>query len=295
MFITGFTDEAAPSIEKQIEMCRKLGWNKIDLRAVDDVNITNISDYDFEVVSEKLQAANIIPVCFGSEIANWGRKIDGPFEIDIEEIERAIPRMQRLGVKMIRIMSYRAPNGPVGTAPEIEAEIVRRLTEIVKRAEDGGITCVHENCETWGGQGPEHTLFLLEHIDSPAFRLVFDTGNPFATPDYRGRPPYKNQTTLEFYRQVKEWVRYVHIKDGRLEGGKVRYCFPGEGAGEVKEFLAELYKDGYTNGISIEPHIAVVYHDPSISADTDYRWNAFYEYGTHTHKLLREAGYSAFS
>ena len=295
MFITGFTDEASPSIEGQIEMCRRLGWSKIDLRAIDGVNITKLPEHGFEEVFEKLSSAGIQTVSFGSEIANWGRRINDPLEWDIEEIERAIPRMQRMGVEMIRIMSYRAPNGPVGTDPDMEREIVRRLKEIVRRAEDGGVICVHENCETWGGQSPEHTLFLLEQIDSPAFQLVFDTGNPFATYDHRGEEPYTYQDSLGFYRQVKDAVRYVHIKDGRVLNEKVQYSFPGEGDGQVPELLAELQNDGYNGGISIEPHVAVVFHDPTVTADAEYRWNTFYKYALRTKELLREAGYASLS
>jgi sugar phosphate isomerase/epimerase len=295
MFITGFTDEASPSIDRQIEMCRRLGWNRIDLRAVDGVNITNLSDSAFEEVHEKLASAGIQAVSFGSEIANWSRSIDDPLEFDLREIERAIPRMRRMGVELIRIMSYRAPKGPVGSDPQLERNIVHRLKEIVRRAEEGGIVCVHENCETWGGQSPEHTVYLLEQIDSPAFQLVFDTGNPFATLDHRGTPPFAHQSTLDFYRKVKEAVRYVHIKDGRIVAGEVQYSFPGEGDGEVPQLLSQLKKDGYAAGVSIEPHVAVVFHDPSVTAGEEYRWNTFYEYAVRTKKLLKEAGYTSFS
>lgn len=293
--LTGFTDEAASDIDGQIAICRKLGWNRIDLRAVDGVNIVNLDEREFDRVCEKIEEAGIEAVSFGSEIANWGRRIDEPLDRDLEEIERAVPRMRRLGVRMIRIMSYRTSGGALGDDPDTEREVLRRLREIVKRAEDGGIVCIHENCETWGGQSPEHTKFLLEGIDSPAFRLVFDTGNPFATLDRRGRPPYRYQDSLDFYREVKGWVEYVHIKDGRMNGSKAVYTFPGEGDGRIPELLAELRRGGYSAGFSIEPHVAVVFHDPTVTAADDYRRESFVGYAHRTEELLRAAGYDPAS
>ncbi|MFO7730158.1 MAG: hypothetical protein R6V86_05275, partial [Spirochaetia bacterium] len=118
---------------------------------------------------------------------------------------------------------------------------------------------------------------------------------PFATYDYRGQPPYTYQDSLGFYQQVKEAVRYVHIKDGRVLNGKVQYSFPGEGDGQVPQLLAELRKDGYNSGVSIEPHVAVVFHDPTVTADAEYRWKTFYTYAQRTKELLREAGYASLS
>jgi sugar phosphate isomerase/epimerase len=292
MYLTGIADEAAADLEGQIEAIRSLGWDYIDLRAVDGVNITNLPEPGFEALAERLDEAGLRVSSFCSEIANWGRRIDEPFDRDYAELRRAVPRMQRLGTRMIRIMSYRAPEGRVGEHPGEEEEILRRLRELSALAEAHDLLCIHENCETWGGQSPEHSLRLIEGIDSPAFKLVFDTGNPLATPDRRAAAPAGYQSTLDFYRQVREHVAYVHIKDGRLIDGQVHYTYPGEGEGMVREFLRELHRDGYDGGISIEPHTAVVFHDPSVKASPEERRHSFIEYGERTAALLKEAGYA---
>ena len=55
-------------------------------------------------------------------------------------------------------------------------EAVRRLRGLAKMAEGAGVTLVHENCSGWGGQGPEHTLQLIEEIgsdtDAPQLSLL---------------------------------------------------------------------------------------------------------------------------
>jgi len=174
-----------------------------------------------------------------------------------------------------------------------EKEAIRRLKEIVRIAEDGGVVCVHENCTGWAGQSWEHTLRMLDAIPSPALRLVFDTGNPVHELYVRGNEPYAWQDSLEYYEHVKEHVVYVHIKDGRMNGNTMEHTWPGEGVGHVREILSDLYKRGYDGGISIEPHMAVVAHDPSVRSDDDIRYWNFVEYGRRTEKIVRETGWKA--
>jgi len=73
MYYTGFADEAADSIEKQIQVTKELGWEYIESRNIDGTNLTDISDEKFEEVAEKLNEAGIKVNCFGSAVANWGK------------------------------------------------------------------------------------------------------------------------------------------------------------------------------------------------------------------------------
>ncbi len=295
MFLTGITDEAADTIDEQIAVCRKLGWRWIDLRTIEGENITNIPEVKFGRLLDALAESEIEVSSFSAAIANWGRRVTDPFETDLAELERAIPRMHRAGTRFLRIMSYR-PEAGEGTErwsePEVEREVIRRLRELARRADDGGIVLLHENCDTWGGQSLEHTQRLLEAVDSPAFSLVFDTGNPVETRDHRADAPGERQDAFEFYRAVREHISYVHIKDGYVTGGKTIYTMPGEGDARVPEILADLRATGYDGGFSIEPHVAVVHHDPSITADREERRRSFLEYARRSEELLLRAGYT---
>ncbi|MGM0675578.1 MAG: sugar phosphate isomerase/epimerase family protein [Spirochaetota bacterium] len=294
MYLTGITDEAADSIEEQIAVCRQLGWRWIDLRTVDGTNVTNLSDARFDHLLGQLDDAGVRVSSFCGAIANWGRRIDDPFEVDLEELNRAIPRMHRAGTTYLRIMSYRPePGAEAGkwSDAEIEKEVIRRVREITRRAEDGGIVCLHENCDTWGGQSFEHTLRLLDEIDSSAFSLVFDTGNPVETLDKRAGASGRYQDAYEFYKAVREHISYVHIKDGYRDGEQTIYTQPGDGHARIAEILRDLHRRGYDGGVSIEPHVAVVHHDPSVTADEQVRRDAFVEYARRTKRLLEQAGY----
>ena len=287
MYLTGFTDEAAAGIDGQIRAVKELGWKYIESRNIDGVNIHDLSEQEFDIVYGKLQDADIRINCFGSAIGNWAKRIDEPFDSSLEEAQRAIPRMQRLGTKMIRIMSFAVlPNRE--PEDQMEQERFKRVRELQKMFTDAGILVVHENCANYGGMGPLFTLRLLENV--PGLKLVFDTGNTVGKPDFGKPKPYTMQSSWEFYSLVKEHVAYVHIKDGYWdeENGETVMTFPGEGNGDVRRIVKDLILNGYDGGFSIEPHIAVVAHDPSVQSEDDVRYATYVEYGRRMEQLIGE-------
>lgn len=293
MYLTGFADEAARDIDSQIQAVKELGWSNMESRNIDGVNIHDLPENTFEQVCDKLGESGVRINCFGSAIGNWSKPITKPPDSSYEEMRRAIPRMQKLGTKMIRIMSFSVPGMIPLDDLETSKEVVRRLKELVTMAEDGGVLCVHENCMNYGGQSYEHTLRLLGEIQSPALRLVFDTGNPVFARDVRGRAPYEWQDSLEFYNKVSEHVAYVHIKDAFVkEGGeKPTYTFPGEGAGHIPEILEDLHRRGYDGGFSIEPHMMLVAHDKSVQSAAEAQFANYVEYGRRIEKIVRQIGW----
>ena len=285
MYYTGFADEAGADLDIQIKATKELGWKFIETRALMGSNLAFIDDNAFDEVCRKLDEADVKFNSFGSGVANWATSITGSPEKSYDEIRRAIPRMQKLGTEFIRIMSF-----PVKDMDEYESfadETFKRLKTIAKIAEDGGVICVLENCSGWASGSYEHTLRTLEAVNSPALKLVFDTGNPVFDDDVR-KYPYKKQDSWEFYNAVKDHIVYIHIKDGYMDGDKEAFTFPGEGNGCVKKIVADLLKNGYDGGFSIEPHMAVVFHNQSVKSEADIRYNNYIEYGKRFMKIVDE-------
>jgi sugar phosphate isomerase/epimerase len=296
MYYTGFADEAGASIDVQIQATKELGWSHIESRNIDGINLTDISDEKFEEVSQKLTDAGIQINCFGSTVANWGKdpRKEEDFQRSIAELQRAIPRMQKLGTKMIRGMSFAVAKNEEPDNQELEQIVFDKVQHLVKMCEDGGVIYVHENCMNYGGMSHEHTLKLIENINSPNFKLVFDTGNPVSTDRRIGVKPYPKQSAWEFYSNVREFIYYVHIKDGIYIGetesifADAKYTFPGEGDGEVEKIVRDLLKTGYDGGFSMEPHLSVVFHDASVQTSADIMYNNYLEYGKRFMKIVEK-------
>ncbi len=283
MYLTGFADEAASDLAGQIRATRALGWKYIEARNIDGVNIHDLEPAAFDRVCEQLEGSGVSINCFGSAIANWGKTIDDPFDITVAEVKRAIPRMQRLGVKLVRIMSYAVRKD---SDDQMDEERFRRLREIQRMFTDAGLQPVHENCMNYGGMSWQHTLRLVENV--PGLKLVFDTGNPLASRDWSAADPGARQDSWSFYEHVRDHVIYIHIKDSAADPatGKREYTYPNEGEGEVRRIIKDLLQRGYDGGISIEPHLAVVYHDTSITAPDDIRFANYVEYGRRMMALI---------
>jgi len=269
MFFSGISDEAGQSLDTQIKAHQELGWNHIELRMIDGTNITQLPDDQFDAVCGKLDEAGLQVSCFGSAIANWARPITSDPQVDIDDLKRSVARMQRLNVPFIRVMSY--PNDPDSPLQNDEwrDESIRRMKELARIAEDGGITLVHENCSGWGGQSAEHSNILLGEVNSPALKVVFDTGNPVTY----------GQDAWDYYQKVFNDIVYVHIKDAKRVDGEDHYCYCGEGDGCVKEIVGDLLAKGYDGGFSIEPHLAAVIHTGQRADSEQLLYETYTEYG----------------
>lgn len=264
----GFADEAGRTLEEQIDVTRRLAWDAIEVRLLEGTNFTDLTDEQFDAAWEKLQANRIHIASFGSQLANWARPITTDFEVDVAELRRAIPRMQEVGARIIRCMSYPNKELPV---EEWKAEVFRRLKVLAKMAEDGGVILGHENCDGYGGLGPEQTLETLAAVDSPAFKLIFDTGNPGF---------HEGQEPAAFYEAVKDHVVHVHIKHSRLgPDEKPEACYPDEGGDAVRRILADLKARDYDGYLSIEPHIAAAVHAGKDVSDAKTAADIYVEYG----------------
>jgi len=293
MYFTGFADEAADDIQGQIKATKALGWHYIEARNVNNINIHDTSDAEFEYVADQLVENNITVNCFGSTIANWATQITDDFSKTMEKVERAIPRMQRLKTKLVRIMSFAPLTDNSGNFldNQREKERFQRLSEICCAFDDAGIIPVHENCKNYGGMGWTFTLTLLENVKY--LKLVFDTGNPLMNLDCSKSTPYSKQSPWEFYRNVKDHIVYIHIKDGvyNEEKNDLDYTYPGDGDAEVKRIIKDLLDDGYNGGISIEPHMAVVFHNKSIQSSDSVRLTNYIEYGKRLMDIITEIRY----
>jgi len=278
IIFTGFSDEAGRDIDTQIRATLKLGWNSIEARNIDGINIHNLPEEKFEEVCSRLENAGINVYCFGSEVANWAKDplSEDDFQRSIEELKRALARMSLLGTKYIRAMSFRRFSSHDEITPEIEKTVFTKVGYLVKMCEDAGAVFLHENCMNYGGMSYIHTLKLLENIDSEAFRLVFDTGNPVITYDYSKKKPYPMQDPFEFYLNVREFIEHIHIKDPVFLGPgnsesvfpDARYHFPGEGDGKVPEIVESLLASGFKGAFSIEPHMKIVRHNKTGEKNT---------------------------
>jgi sugar phosphate isomerase/epimerase len=289
MIVTGIGDEAGNAIETQIAASKELGWKHLEMRGVEvaghpKANFHDIPDEAFDTAVAQLEKSGLGVYCFGSTIMNFSKKLDDPFEITLAEVNRTIPRMKRAGSKYVRIMSYKPGDDEYKTPPEV----FKRVKEVAQRFLDAGITPVHENCMNYGGMSWKHALELLDKV--PGLKWVFDTANPVFNFDRSKGKPWQRQDPWEFWTHVRDHVVHIHVKDATWMPAKndADYNWPGEGQGRVRDILKDAFARGYNGGISIEPHMVVVFHDAALKANDDTMCKNFVEYGRRLEKLIAE-------
>jgi sugar phosphate isomerase/epimerase len=288
MILTGIGDEAGSALGSQIAAVRELGWTQLEMRAVqvpgfDKGNFHDLPEAAFDRAAAELREAGIGVLCFGSTIMNWAKTVETPWEVTVAEVQRCIPRMQRLGTRFARIMSFK----PADDARAIPALVFDRVREVTQRFLDAGLVPVHENCMNHGGMSWRHALELLDRC--PGLKWVFDTANPVFNPDRSRVKPWPRQDPWEFWEHVRDHVVHIHVKDATWNPAKndADYSWPGEGQGRVADILRDALRRGYDGGISIEPHMVVVFHDAGTrSASDDASRVNFIQYGKRLEALI---------
>lgn len=290
MILTGIGDEGANTIDGQIQAAQELGWKHLEPRGMEvpgyaKANFHDIPDAAFDLAVKKLEDAGIQAYCFGSTIMNWAKTVETPYEVTLAEVKRAIPRMKRTGTRFIRIMSFK----PGDDEYKIPTKVFERVREVTKMFLDEGLQPVHENCMNYGGMSWKHALELLDQC--PGLKWVFDTANPIFNPDRSKPKPWPKQDPWEFWEHIRDHVVHIHIKDATWNPAKndADYNWPGEGTGRVRDILKDAFSRGYDAGISIEPHMVVVFHDAQSKANNEEAMQKNYvEYGRRLEKLIAE-------
>lgn len=257
MIYTGFADEAGSNIDLQIKATKEMGWSCIDVRLIDGVNVTDITDEQFEEVYKALCDNGITVPCIGSAIATASRNPFNPEDVQycFDALARIIPRMKKLGTKYIRGMAFAHQEDlPI---EEQEKVIYPLMEKIVKICEENDIVYLCENCGGYSVYSYDILVKLAEHLQSENFKILFDTGNPIAYLNHAGEEPYKFQNSRDAYLAMKEYIGYIHVKDEIVdENGKViSRNFPGEGNCDVEKILKDVIDSGYDGYMSIEPHM----------------------------------------
>ena len=288
MRYSGYADEAADSLAGQIAVIRRLGWDDIELRRVDGVPIHALSEEAFDRLAGTLADAGIGVHCLGSTMANGARRLEDPNESSLQEAIALVPRMRRLGTRFVRLMSWPLlADRPL--AEQLSERRIAGLREICAHFLGAGMVPVHENCGNWGGLGARFSLELVAQV--PGLKLAFDSGNAVRDRDGDAAPRADGSmprlSPWHFYRAVREHVAHVHIKDAiELANGSSRWCWPGEGHGELQRIIADLLARGYDGVLAIEPHLGTGAHHGLPPEEAKAR--TYVEYGFRTMALVNQ-------
>ncbi len=250
MKISAFGDEATVDFEEQLQVLRNLDISLIDIRAAWGVNCALFSAEHAARIRQLLKRYGVAAACMGSPIGK--SPIADPIEIECERLMRIGETARQLGTRNIRLFSFYPEDAPDDVALQQSIDRLGRLTQIAAAAD---LQLLLENEKGLVGDLPARCLQIMEAIDSPHFRFIWDPAN-FVQCGAAGQVD-------GWWDALRPHIGYIHVKDARLADGSVTVA--GEGDGQLPELLARLRDSGYDGVLSLEPHLLEARHSSGFS------------------------------
>ena len=244
--LTGFGDEISPKLDEQMQVLASEGIRYIELRGVENKNVTVLSEAELSDVRAGLDRKGFKISAIGSPIGKV--RIDEDFEAHLKLFEHCLDLADFFGTPFIRIFSYYPPEGQ--KIARFREEVLRRMQQKTEMAARRGKILLHENEHAIYGETAERCRDIHAGIRSPHLRATFD----FANFVLDGEDP------LQAFTLLRDYVGYVHVKDAlrpsKDHGDPGRMVPPGEGDGQIEPILRQLAGDGKDYFLSLEPHLS---------------------------------------
>nr|NLD40251.1 sugar phosphate isomerase/epimerase [Actinomycetales bacterium] len=239
--LTGFADEVSRDFGEQLDLMQKLGIKHIEMRSAWGTKVLDLTPDQRKQAKQMLDDAGIKLSAVGSDLGKI--QIGDPFEAHLERTKHGMDVAHEFGTTNMRTFSFFMPEDAEDYYVYRD-EVMDRLGQMVAVARDAGVMLLHENEKDIYGDIPERCVELVKTLGDDALGLTFDPANYVQC----GVKPADEALPV-----VREWTRYVHIKDSRASDSSVVPA--GHGDGQVSEVLKALHESGYEGFLSIEPHL----------------------------------------
>lgn len=229
--LCAFADEYSNKLDEQIEALHKNAISLIELRNVDGINVTDLTEEQAKDARMRLQKAGITVWSVGSALGKADIDTD-PVKY-LEKVENVCRNANILEAKNIRIFSF-------FNAYEKRGEVINLLSRMVETADRYGVKLCHENEKEIYGDTVDRVLDLSRSVKG--LSLVYDPANFVQCGqdiDY----------ALEKLYGITE---YFHCKDVLSATGELVPA--GEGDGAIEKLFNKIDRDTV---VTVEPHLAV--------------------------------------
>ena len=244
LLISGFADEISSDFSKQIQVLNKLGIGYMSIRGVDG---KNIGDYTLEEIEQsivpRLEAGKIKISSIGSPIGKIDVDDEEAFQQQKRMLETLCQACKLFECDYIRVFSFFISEDK--NPDDFKAVVIRKMQEFVAIAKEYGLILLHENEKDIYGDIGRRCKTLIDTINSPNFKGIFDFANFVQC----------QEDTRACYELLKDDTIYIHIKDAVYIDGDNVLC--GTGDGKIQELLTDFIADGYEGFLTLEPHLVL--------------------------------------
>lgn len=235
--LSAFADEAGTTLDEQIAALKRNDIGYIEPRNINGKPILTLTDEELAQVKCELDKNGIKVNSLGSPIGKY--PISEPFDKHLADFNRAIAVCKALGTDKMRMFSFFTKQDEL---KKYRDEVLTRLNEMCRIAEENGIILCHENESEIYGQNPEEMLDLMKNVEG--LKGIFDPAN------YR----MNNCDVMDGINATLVNLAYLHIKDAIYDSQIIVPAGDGEGRiAEILDIVNEATDDVVY--LTLEPHL----------------------------------------
>ena len=233
------TDEVSQDFEVALDFAKNYGLDCVELRSAYEKGPFDYTEEDILAI-KALSDSYGIPVTAISSPMFKCEYSEENIKLHTEKFKKLLGFAKILGAKKIRCFDFFKNEG-------VTREMIRdAYKEAYAAAEADGVSILIESEPTTNSQCCRDIKELVETVNLPLFKALYDPGNNIYATD---EIPYPDG-----YLAIKDLIGHVHIKDAKREGGVTVGAAVGEGAVNYPALFAELKRVGYDGDIMLETH-----------------------------------------
>ena len=233
------TDEVSQDFEVALDFAKTYELDCVELRSAYEKG-------PFDYTEEDILAIKVLSDSYGIPVTAISSPMfkceysEENIKLHTEKFKKLLGFAKILGAKKIRCFDFLKNES-------ITREMIRdAYKEAYAAAEADGVSILIESEPTTNSQCCKDIKELVEAVNRPLFKALYDPGNNIYATD---EIPYPDG-----YLAIKDLLGHVHIKDAKREGGETVAPAVGEGEVDYPALFAELKRIGYDGDIMLETH-----------------------------------------
>ncbi|AEM74203.1 sugar phosphate isomerase/epimerase family protein [Caldicellulosiruptor acetigenus] len=218
---------------------KDFGYDGIELRGLgDELEVYKAEPFSPENLpstKKRLKELNLEISCLATSCYIFDKSYQ---ENTLESAKAHLELAKNLSCKYIRVLGDRW----ITPGEDVNREFVKdMLCNLCDMAKEYGVDVLIETNGVWAES--KRLADLLEKVPYKNVGVVWDIHHPFR---------FFNEDVEKTFSNLKEYIKHVHVKDSKIENGKLVFKMIGEGDVPIEKAINLLLRQGYSGYISFE-------------------------------------------
>ncbi len=241
MFKLGvITDEVSQSLSIAIEFAKDFRLDGVELRSVNEKCPFQWSEDDVFKLASQIKEAGLEVCAISAPLFKCDISDEKAIAEHIEGFRRCAEFSKILGCRIVRGFDFWSTGASL-------TERAKRYIPIIEICREHGIICAMEYDPSVHSSTAPLLRQLIDEINSPYVRAVFDPGNGVFSRPSEAPIPHD-------YNAMKSVLCHIHVKDAVARGSSVEAVKVGTGNVDYRQLLTLLRNDGYSGYLVLETH-----------------------------------------